>query len=61
MAKKAKLDILEITIDEKSEDKLHDDITLEEKEDKESDEKQASQIYCQRLKDGCESLFSGSY
>src|SRR4030042_5127989 len=40
MAKKAKLDILEITIDEKSEDKLHDDITLEEKEE-ESDEKRS--------------------
>lgn len=38
MAKKAKLDILEITIEEKSEDKLRDDITLEESENKESDE-----------------------
>jgi flagellar basal body-associated protein FliL len=39
MAKKAKLDILEITIDEKSEDKLPDDVILEEKEDEGSDEK----------------------
>lgn len=33
MAKKAKLDILEINIDEKNEDGLHDDIILEERED----------------------------
>lgn len=33
MAKKAKLDILEISIDEKNEDGLHDDIILEERED----------------------------
>lgn len=33
MAKKAKLDILEINIDEKNGDGLHDDIILEERED----------------------------
>ena len=61
MAKKAKLDILEITIDEKSEDKLSDEIILEEKKDTGSDEKQADvAVYCQSLKDGCESPFSGS-
>lgn len=41
MAKKAKLDILEITVDEKSENTLHDEIILEEREDKKSDEKRA--------------------
>ena len=50
MAKKAKLDILEITIDKKSEDKLHDDITLEEKENKESNEKQESADLLSRVK-----------
>ena len=50
MAKKAKLDILEITIDKKSEDKLHDDITLEEKENKESNEKQISADLMSRVK-----------
>lgn len=39
MAKKAKLDILEITIEKKSEDELHDDIPLEQRADEESDEK----------------------
>jgi flagellar basal body-associated protein FliL len=38
MAKKAKLDILEITIDENN---LHDDMTLEKNEDKGIDEKRA--------------------
>jgi flagellar basal body-associated protein FliL len=50
MAKKAKLDILEITIDKKSEDKLHEDITLEEKVNKESDEKQISADLLSRIK-----------
>jgi flagellar basal body-associated protein FliL len=50
MAKKAKLDILEITIDKNSEDKLHDDITLEEKENKESNEKQISADLLSRIK-----------
>jgi len=49
MAKKAKLDILEITIDEKSEDKLHDDITLEEKEE-ESDEKRSGLDILSKIK-----------
>jgi|GEM_PF-3463881 len=42
MAKKAKLDILEITIDEKNEVKLHDDIILDLTEDVESAEKRVS-------------------
>jgi len=50
MAKKAKLDILEITIDEKSEDKLSDDITLEEKEDKVSNEKRAGADILSKVK-----------
>lgn len=50
MAKKAKLDILEITIDEKSEDKLHDDITLEEREDEGSDEKRAGSDILSKVK-----------
>ena len=49
MAKKAKLDILEITIDEKSEDKLHDDITLEAKEE-ESDEKRSGLDILSKIK-----------
>ena len=50
MAKKAKLDILEVTIDEKSEDKLSDDITLEEKEDKVSNEKRAGADILSKVK-----------
>jgi flagellar basal body-associated protein FliL len=50
MAKKAKLDILEITIDEKSEDKPSEEIILEEKEDKGSDEKQADAVILSKLK-----------
>jgi flagellar basal body-associated protein FliL len=50
MAKKAKLDILEITIDEKSEDKPSDEIILEEKEDKGSDEKRADATILSKLK-----------
>jgi flagellar basal body-associated protein FliL len=42
MVKKAKLDILEITIDKTSEEKLQDDTTLEEKENQESSENQVS-------------------
>ena len=50
MAKKAKLDILEITIDEKSEDKLSNEIILEEKEDMGSDEKRADVAILSKLK-----------
>jgi flagellar basal body-associated protein FliL len=50
MAKKAKLDILEITIDEKSEDKPSDEIILEEKEDKGPDEKRADAAILSKLK-----------
>jgi flagellar basal body-associated protein FliL len=50
MAKKAKLDILEITIDEKSEDKPSDEIILEEKEDKGSDKKRADAAIWSNLK-----------
>jgi flagellar basal body-associated protein FliL len=50
MAKKAKLDILEITIDEKSEDKPSDEIILEEKEDKGSNAKHADAAILSKLK-----------
>lgn len=39
MAKKAKLDILEINIDEKNENGLHDDVILEEREDDEPNDR----------------------
>ena len=50
MAKKAKLDILEITIDEKSEGTLND-IILEKKEDEGSDEKQTSADILSKIKE----------
>ena len=50
MAKKAKLDILEITIDEKSEDKPSDEVISEEKKDPGSDEKQADVALLSKLK-----------
>ncbi|HIG99586.1 MAG TPA: hypothetical protein HA258_03290 [Thermoplasmata archaeon] len=50
MVKKAKLDILEITIDKTSEEKLQDDTTVEEKENQESSEKQVSANLLSRVK-----------
>jgi flagellar basal body-associated protein FliL len=50
MAKKAKLDILEITIDENSEDKSSDEIILEDKDAKGSDEKHADVAILSKLK-----------
>jgi flagellar basal body-associated protein FliL len=50
MAKQAKLDILEITIDKKDENELHDDIILTEREDRVSDDKQASTNIISKLK-----------
>jgi flagellar basal body-associated protein FliL len=50
MALKEKLDILEITIDKKDEKELHDDIILTEREDKVSDDKQASKDIIEKVK-----------
>ena len=50
MAKKAKLDILEIAIDKKNEDELPDDIIITEREDKVSDEKQTCKNIISKVK-----------
>ena len=60
MAKKAKLDILEITIDKKDENELHDDIVLTEQEHKVSDDKQAGKDLISKVKVmGTETSFLG--
>ena len=50
MAEKAKLDILEITIDKKDENELYDNIVLTEREHEVLDDKQASKDIISRVK-----------
>jgi flagellar basal body-associated protein FliL len=50
MAKKEKLDILEITIDKKDEKELHDDIILAEREGEVSDDKQDGKDLIEKVK-----------